>query len=183
MSTYEQIRLMSVERLLGTRFVVPWISADVGHVNVNALTLPMQVLRQLAANLFAINVSEDTTQRLERLELIQDLHGPEIAGVPELIAVLKVLEDHLVKETVSVGKEPDLHLHNDTAQSAPLSIGVIAFNSGDATRRSNRQFQPVKCYVNGRETNAQIRGFRCGSEVNDARFALTPRWPSTPQPP
>src|SRR5215472_1885307 len=117
MAAYEQVRPLLVYFLASSRVVVAWVSADVGHVDTDALTLPMQILRQLAANLCAIDISKHTAQKLERLQPIQHFDRAEVAGVPNFIALFKVSEYGLVQKTMRVGQQTDLHPLQDTDQA------------------------------------------------------------------
>ena len=93
----------------GTPVVVARIPADVGHVDVESLALPNEILRQVGAEFRPINVPVNSAYRPEGPEPIQDVDRPEVARVPNLVALAEMLENSVIQESVCVGEEPDSH--------------------------------------------------------------------------
>ena len=104
MAGEEQRGLFAKDCLLGAGIVVAGMAADVGDVDLEVFASPAEFARQFAADLRAIDVAEDAADRFEAFEFVEDLNGPEIAGVPEFIAFGKPGVDRFVKEAVSVGE-------------------------------------------------------------------------------
>jgi hypothetical protein len=62
----------------------------------------------LTPHLVPIDIAAHRAERLESLKPLEDARS-EIARVPDLIAVRKILEDRLVEKAVRVGHQANAH--------------------------------------------------------------------------
>src|SRR5579863_6714938 len=85
------------------------MSTDVCHVNAQALALPFKVQRQLSANLSAVDVAENAAHWLERFQPIEHFDWAEVTGVPHFVAFLEVGKDRLVKKSMGIREQANLH--------------------------------------------------------------------------
>ena len=83
------------------------VAAYVRHPHVHAFAHPSLVLLEHHAELVAVDVAIDSPQRLEGSEPVCHLDCAYVAGVPHLVAVLEMLEDLVVQESMSVRKQCD----------------------------------------------------------------------------
>jgi hypothetical protein len=109
MTANEETRLYVKDDFFRPRVVTAWIAADMRHKNTKALTCPMQVLRQLAANLRPINISVHAPNRFKLAQSLQDFQRTKVAGMPHFIALREILKQGFVQEAVSVRNEADPH--------------------------------------------------------------------------
>jgi hypothetical protein len=107
MPTDKQARLQSAQFLRRSPVVVARISTDVGHVDLQAVTLPGEILFQFRSQIRAIDISEDSTYGPECTQLLQHSQRPEVASVPEFIAIGKLPKYFVVEKAMCVGKQPD----------------------------------------------------------------------------
>ena len=101
----EKPRPQLLDFLPGTRIVIAGIAADMGHIHLDAFTLPGDIPSHLGTDLRAVNVPVNAAHRLEVFETIKNLRSPEVSRVPYLIALGKVPEDSIVQKSVGVSEQ------------------------------------------------------------------------------
>src|SRR2546426_11153166 len=84
------------------RGVFTRIPADMGHKNTDFLALPPQFFRVLAAHVITVNIAINPFQRLKRLQGIGNSSGSKVAGMPDLVATLKMAENRFVQKTMGI---------------------------------------------------------------------------------
>jgi hypothetical protein len=103
----EQTRPQPTDFLPGPTVVVAGIPADVRHVDVEALTLPGEISRQIGAEFRPVNVPVNSPDRPEGSETIRHFGCPEVSRVPHLVAFGKVMEHSVIQKAMGVGKQAD----------------------------------------------------------------------------
>ena len=85
---------------------------NVSHPDVDALAIESQVFRELLLNFFVINVAVDASEYRKTIHQRLGNSKSEITGMPDLIAILKQLEDPRVKVAMGVRDQADFHVVN-----------------------------------------------------------------------
>lgn len=81
-------------------------------------------LRKSAANLPAVRISVDRSDRRDRLELGEQLERPHVSRVQDVIDLPEDLEDLGPKETVGVGDDAEPHDSVGVAGPTPGDLDV-----------------------------------------------------------
>lgn len=75
-----------------TRVIVAGISADMFHKHINILALPAQTLGEHKAQVTAVTIAINSTEGAELCQTLCNLHGAYVAGMPNLVARLKIVK-------------------------------------------------------------------------------------------
>lgn len=108
MACDEECGFGSGDFLLGVRRVIARVAAHVSHVDLDAETVPVKVLRDLAADVGPVDIAEDGAEGFESLKPVENARS-EIAGVPDFVTFSEVFEDRVVEKAVRVGHEANAH--------------------------------------------------------------------------
>ena len=91
----EQLGWVGVYFWLHLRRVFPRVPANMGHPDIHLLTPKAKVLGIFLPDLFTVNVSINTTERLEGSKRLS-YTGAKIASMPDLITSVEIFENSLV---------------------------------------------------------------------------------------
>ena len=105
----EQTRPQPLDFLPRTAVVIAGVSSDVGHVDCDALAIPNEVFGNFKTELRTVNISINTTDWLEGPEPGENVDRPEVARVPDLVALGEMPENSVVQKSVCVGEQTDSH--------------------------------------------------------------------------
>ncbi len=105
MAAYKNIRRLSVYFTLNKGAEPAGITTDMCYPNIRQFTVKPQVFGHDVPNLWPVDIAVNTLKRFKCLQLFNHLHVAEIAGMPNLIAAFKVLEDGVIEVAVGIGKE------------------------------------------------------------------------------
>jgi hypothetical protein len=105
----KQVGFTALQFTLGAQIIAPWIPTDVSHVDVKILTAPFKILREARPNLRTVDIAKHAAHWFYALQLVEHLRCTKVAGVPNLVAVLKAGDQHVVKESVCIRKQTDPH--------------------------------------------------------------------------
>src|SRR5690606_26233846 len=119
MPTNKQLRRIFVDFLSDAVIILSRISSDMRNPHIDAFTNEPVVKRKLQSRFGVIDISPHGTERLEFLELVRHAKITDVACMPYLIGHRSVFKDYIVKMSVSVGKQQDLHKRN-FAQSSDI---------------------------------------------------------------
>jgi len=81
----------------------------VGHPDDKPLTIMPEVFRVPGPQRLVVDVSINGPERSEILQRIGKSSITDVAGMPDFITVLEMLNDFWVKVAVGVGEEADFH--------------------------------------------------------------------------
>jgi len=98
----KQTRPQPPDFLSGSTVVIARIAPDVRHVNCDALAIPNEILRNFSAEFRPVNVPVNSPNRPKGREPIQNLESPEVAGMPDLVALGEMAENCLVEKSVCI---------------------------------------------------------------------------------
>jgi len=98
----EQFWGLSVNFTLNQRTVMIRITADMRHPDIQALALKTLVPGIYYAHIFSINIAINTAQWLKGRKLIGQLDIAKIAGMPNLVTILEMFENGIVKIAVRI---------------------------------------------------------------------------------
>ena len=87
--------------------IVAGIASDVRHQHIGLLAFPSELLSVQHPKVAAVAVAAYGPQGAELRQLLCDLHGADVPGVPYLVAFGKVLYVFLVPIAVRVRQHPD----------------------------------------------------------------------------
>src|SRR5689334_18351105 len=110
MPTDEQTRLTTNDFLSGSVIVFTWIASDMGHVNSEAVALPLEVLGQFPHQIGPIYVTVHCPERFYGAKLLQDRPGADIAGMPDFVAAAEGGQHLWIQNAVSIRHQSDSHL-------------------------------------------------------------------------
>ena len=111
-SADKELRRLSVYFTLYQRAVPAGITANMRYPDIRIFTVEPQVFGKDIPDLRPVDIAVNTFQRFKCLQLFNHFHAAEIAGMPYLITVFKVLKNGIVKVAVGIGKEAYFnHLH------------------------------------------------------------------------
>ena len=106
-SADEELRRRGVERGANAGVVVARIAADVLDEHVHVLALEAVQLAIHQPKVAAVAVAADGTQRPERSQPLGHLDGADVAGVPDFVAGLEIVQVFLVPIAVGVAEDAD----------------------------------------------------------------------------
>ncbi len=89
--------------------VMPGVASDVGEQDLGLFTAEAEELGEHATQLSAVAVAYDCSQGTKGSEAVGDLGGADVACVPYLIALCKVLYIAVIPIGVGVAEEADTH--------------------------------------------------------------------------
>lgn len=108
-TAHEQPRVVPADFLYGPPIVIARIPADMSHVDGDPVAIPYKICWQIGSEFCAVNISVNTPDWLEGPESIENLDRPEVARMPNLVALRKMTEHGVIQKTVCVGEQPDSH--------------------------------------------------------------------------
>ena len=113
----KNIWFIFINQFLCPDIISSGISADMGHQNLHTLTLEKTMKRVDEAEVVIVTIAGDTCQRLETGNLCSKIHPPaEIPGMPYLIDRFKKLLEAIIKYSVCVRYQSDVHF---------IRIGIV----------------------------------------------------------
>ena len=99
----EQVWLFFLQDALDLGHVVPRITADMGHVDIDIFHMEKQVFGILQAHGVVVDVAMNRPQRLEVGQSLSRLDVAQIASVPQLVNVLEEVEKLWHEGTMGIG--------------------------------------------------------------------------------
>ena len=102
MSGDEKLRRIGVDRGHYATVITARIAAYVLHQDVGVLAFPSQFLREQTSQVASVAVAVDGTQCPELSQTLRHFHRADVAGVPNLIARLKVMQILVIPIRVGV---------------------------------------------------------------------------------
>lgn len=111
--------------------VVAGVPSNVRHENADAFAFPIQVSRQIGADVGAIYVAINSPHRFKLSQPVQNIGGTKIPRMPYLIALREVLKHRFVQKAVSVRKQSDSQPLLSSLLSTLLSSLLSWFGSGE----------------------------------------------------
>lgn len=85
------------------RIVARGVAADVGHQHANPFRLPAKFIREIIADIRAVDVSMDAAQGTKAGQPAGEVGGAEVAGVPYLVTLFEVAENGVIEEVMCIG--------------------------------------------------------------------------------
>ena len=98
----EELRFVFRDQGFDPGIIAGWVAPDMGHEDLHFFAGEEQVLGKVGADLLAIDIAVDTAQGFEFTQFISKGHIPEIAPMPDLIAVLEMMRHLFIQEAVGV---------------------------------------------------------------------------------
>ena len=112
MPCYEEFRALLLNVWFYFGRVAGRISPDVRHPHFYAFADKKRVFRVPGPQLVPVDVAVYGPERLERFHPVRQPDVADIAGMPYLVYMLKIMEHFRVKVTVRVRHQTDLHPAN-----------------------------------------------------------------------
>ena len=89
------------------RIVMPRIAANMSQQDLHLLDTKTIELAERIAHIAPIHIAKDGSGGFELTKRLQDLHRPDIARMPNLIHITKMLKNTLIKIAVRVTQKSD----------------------------------------------------------------------------
>jgi hypothetical protein len=105
----EKVRTNPIEFGPRPEVVIVGISADMGHVDLDAFAIPHKVEWETGPKVRAVDIPVNAADGLERSQPIQDLNSSEIARVPQFVTLSDIAEDRFVEKAMIVREKADSH--------------------------------------------------------------------------
>jgi hypothetical protein len=105
----EKVRTNPIESRPRPEVVIAGISADMDHVDLDALAIPDKIEGEAGPEVRAVDIPIDAADGLECFQPVQDLKRSEIARVPQFVTLGEIGEDRFVEKAMIVGEEADSH--------------------------------------------------------------------------
>ena len=102
MPTDEQIRPVRLNQFTGVLIVPSGISGNVGHHHLYAFNVEDLIHGKLGPVLLTVYVSPHCTQWFPFPKMVRQFDIADISGMPDLIALLQVLDQAFIKVTVGI---------------------------------------------------------------------------------
>src|SRR5258705_4751905 len=108
----KNIRGIRHQKFLDPRVIVGGRPADVCYPDGESFTIESEVFREARLNRLIIDIAENGPEGFEFLQFVRYRACANVAGMPDFIARLKVLEDPGVEVAVRVGYDTEFHEGN-----------------------------------------------------------------------
>ena len=105
----EEPRPVRVESTPNATGVAPWTPSDVGHPDGEAFALDVMVLREFTADQLVVYVAMDGEEGGNLGEGVGHGQAANVAGMPDFVAFLQMVEDAVVHVSVGVAEESNPH--------------------------------------------------------------------------
>ena len=109
MTADEQLGMEAADSLPCAPVVIARIPADVRHVDGDTLAIPDELLGKISTQFRTVNIPVYAPEQPESPEPIENVDSPEVARVPDLIAIGEMPEHGVVQKSVRVGEQSDSH--------------------------------------------------------------------------
>ena len=127
MSRDEKLRRANKHLSDDASVVVARIAADVLHQDIGILTFEAQRCWEHAAKVAAVGVATHRAKRLHRFKAFGQFRRPDVAGVPNFVAVLEIRLIAVVPIAVSVREQSDsFHGHLLSAVSFLMAKSLMS---------------------------------------------------------
>ncbi len=103
----EKLGRMRKKKFSDARVVTAWIAANVCHQDVCAFACPSKSLSEESSHVAPVAVAINSSQWAELLQSHGHFQRTNVAGMPYLVARLKVLQVAVVPKGVGVAKQTD----------------------------------------------------------------------------
>lgn len=100
--TDEELGWTGVELVADAPIVATRVTADVGHQHVGPFARPVQQLGEHATEVAAIAVPDYGSQGTEGGETVGELDTTDVASVPDLVTLCKILQVLIIPETMGI---------------------------------------------------------------------------------
>ena len=108
-SADKQIRRIRFDSLLHRQTIPPGNPPNVSHPDPNTLPFKVLIVRIYTPNVLAIDIPINSHQGCNLFQLVRNGNGSKIACMPDLIALLKMFCDRLVKKMMRIGEQTNSH--------------------------------------------------------------------------
>src|SRR4051812_7746233 len=100
----KHIGLAPFQSRLYASFIPLRMTADMRHVDAHAFANPLDLEGHFLTNLIAIYVSVNRSNGLEVGKPLIHFQRSEVACMPDLITLAKVVKEHRIQEAVRIGQ-------------------------------------------------------------------------------
>lgn len=83
------------------------IAADMRYPNVHIFAIEPQVFGHQVSDLRAINIPKNRFKRFKGRKFFDDIHTAYIAGMPNLVAAIKMFENGIIQVAVGIREKAD----------------------------------------------------------------------------
>lgn len=112
----EEIGFLCQQKLSDAFGISSGMSADVGHKHFESFAFELLMLWVLIAKVRPVDVSPYRAKRFKIGEFLSDIETPNVSGVPDLIALLKMVE--------KIGSEVTVSIRNETYAQAYITSNL-----------------------------------------------------------
>ena len=100
----KEVGLLLFQNVLYLGHIMPRITANVGHVDVDIFNMEKQILGILHSHDVVVDVAVNGAKGLERSQSISRFNTPYVARMPQLINVFEEVEELWDERAVGIGK-------------------------------------------------------------------------------